>query len=75
MRQRPFMVEHLAQVATIYPTAGRLALIKMLGSVFDWRTDAPTDVLPARNVDHFCASSCLTRAARCGGMGAASASY
>jgi hypothetical protein len=61
MRQRALMVEHLAKVTAIYPSAARLALIKMLSLVFWLGADEPADVFPPPNFDHGLIASILGR--------------
>ena len=49
MRQWPFMVEHLAKVAAIHPSAARRTSIKML--LFRQIAHAMANVLPARKLN------------------------
>jgi hypothetical protein len=45
------MVEHLAKVAAIHPSAARRASIKTLGFVFGRIAQRTADVLPARKLN------------------------
>jgi len=44
------VLEHMAKVAAIYPAAARLALVKMLSFLFNWRPKAPADVFSTRKM-------------------------
>ena len=53
--QRAFVLKDLSQVSTVHPAATCWATHEMLGFVLGWNSNAPADVLAARDVDHCCA--------------------
>jgi hypothetical protein len=52
MRQRPFVLEHLAEITAIDPAATGWTSDEMLRFVLRWSADALAEAFSARNIGH-----------------------
>ena len=52
MRQRPLVLEHLAEITAVDPAAAGRAPDEMLGLVLRWIANAFAEEFSARNIGH-----------------------